>query len=49
MPAQYHRLAPRRGDKRAIIAVAYSISVIIFNIVSKGVKYNVLGQLYFDK
>ena len=49
LSAQYHRLAPRRGDKRAIVAVAHSISVIIYNMVSKGVKYEDLGQLYFDK
>lgn len=49
LSAQYHRLAPRRGDKRAIVAVAHSISVIIYNMVSKGIKYSDLGQLYFDK
>ncbi len=37
--AQYHRLAPRRGDKRAIVAVAHSISIIIYNMVSKGMNY----------
>jgi transposase len=49
LSAQYHRLAPRRGDKRAIVAVAHSISVIIYNMVSKGLGYSDLGQLYFDK
>lgn len=49
LSAQYHRLATRRGDKRAIVAVAHSISVIIYNMVSKGMSYRDLGQLYFDK
>jgi transposase len=49
LSAQYHRLAPRRGDKRAIIAVAHSISVIIYNMIRKGEKYTDLGHLYFDK
>jgi transposase len=49
LSAQYHRLAPRRGDKRAIVAVAHSISIIIYNMVSKGVNYCDLGHLYFDK
>jgi len=48
LSAQYHRLAPRRGDKRAIVAVAHSISVIMHNMVVKGTTYQDLGQLYFD-
>ncbi|MDO8715667.1 MAG: IS110 family transposase [Dehalococcoidales bacterium] len=49
LSAQYHRLAARRGDKRAIVAVAHSICVIIYNMVHKGTKYNDLGHLYFDE
>ncbi|MDP2954769.1 MAG: IS110 family transposase, partial [Chloroflexota bacterium] len=32
LSAQYHRLAARRGAKRAIVAVAHSILVIIYNL-----------------
>ena len=49
LSAQYHRLAARRGDKRAIVAVAHSICVIIYNMVCKGTKYSDLGHLYFDE
>ncbi len=48
LSAQYHRLAPRRGDKRAIVAVAHSIAVIMHSMVSKGTNYQDLGKLYFD-
>jgi hypothetical protein len=40
---------PRCGDKRAIVAVAHSIAVIIYNMVSKGINYGDLGYLYFDE
>jgi transposase len=49
LSVQYHRLAPRRGDKRAIVAVAHNMGDIIYNMVSKMTKYGDLGQLYFDK
>jgi transposase len=32
LSAQYHRLAARRGAKRAILAVAHSILVIIYHL-----------------
>ena len=35
LSAQYHRLVGRRGDKRAIVAVAHSILVIIYNMLRK--------------
>ena len=47
--AQYHRLAARRGDKRAIIAVAHSILVIIYNMLRNKTRYEDLGVEYFDK
>jgi transposase len=49
LSAQYHRLAARRGDKRAIIAVAHSILVIIYNMLSQKSTYQDLGTEYFDK
>jgi len=47
--AQYHRLAARRGDKRAIIAVAHSILTIIYNMLHNKTRYEDLGVQYFDK
>jgi len=44
----YHRLAARRGKKRAIIAVAHSILVVIFQMVTTGRTYEDLGPYHFD-
>ncbi len=48
LAAQYHKLVGRRGDKRAIVAVAHSILVIIYNMLKNGTRYQDLGALYFD-
>lgn len=48
LSAQYHRLVARRGDQKAIVAVAHSIMVIIYNMLSKGAKYQDLGTHYYD-
>jgi transposase len=47
--SQYHRLAARRGDKKAILAVAHSILVMLYTILKKGQEYQELGSDYFDK
>lgn len=49
LSALYHRIARRRGDKRAIFAVAHSIAVTIHAMLSKGTVYQDLGSLYFDQ
>jgi transposase len=49
LSAQYHRLAARRGKKRAAMAVAHSILVIVYHILSTGVAYRDLGNDYFDR
>jgi transposase len=49
LSAQYHRLVGRRGDKRAIVAVAHSIIVIIHNMLLKGTKYLDIGVIHYDK
>lgn len=48
LSALYHRIVRRRGDKRAIFAVAHSIIVIIHNMLKSGTIYHDLGNLYFD-
>jgi len=49
LAAQYHRLAGRRGKKRAIIAVAHSVLVIAFHMIQRKEPYQDLGGDYFDK
>jgi transposase len=49
LSAQFHRLASRRGAKKAIIAVACSILVIAFHIIERKQPYIELGGDYFDK
>jgi transposase len=49
LSAQYHRLAGRRGKKRAIVAVAHSILVISYHIIQRKQPYQDLGGDYFDK
>ena len=47
--AQYHRLAKRRGDKKAIVAVAHSILVAAYHILKRGTEYQDAGHGYFDQ
>ena len=49
LSAQYHRLAGRRGQKKAIVAVAHSILVISYHIINLKEPYHELGGDYFDK
>lgn len=49
LAAQYHRLAARRGKKRAAVAVAHSILVIVYHIIRSGTSYIDLGANYFDQ
>ena len=47
--AQYRRLAPRRGKKRAIIAVAHSILTDTYHILKEKTSYRELGANHFDR
>jgi transposase len=49
LKAQYHRLAARRGAKRAILAVAHTILVTIYHMLRRGTTYQELGGNYFDE
>ena len=49
LSAQYHRLAGRRGKKKAIGAVAHSILVIAYHLIQRKEPYRELGGDYFDK
>ena len=45
----YHRLAARRGAKRAIIAVAHRILIAIYHMLKKQEPYKDLGATYLDE
>ena len=47
--AQYHRIAARRGKKKALVAVAHSILVIAYHILLRKEAYSDLGANYFDE
>ncbi len=47
--AQYHRLAARRGKKRAKVAVGRSILETAFHMIQRQSTYNDLGSDYFDR
>lgn len=47
--ALYHRLAARRGKKRAALAVAHAILVSMYHMLTTGALYEDLGPAYFDR
>jgi len=49
LSAQYRRLARRIGRKRALVAVAHSIVVIIYHLLTEECEYEDLGADYFDQ
>jgi transposase len=50
LAAQYHRLAARRGAKRAAVAVAHSLLVIVYVLLTRPQdQYRDLGSQYFDE
>jgi transposase len=49
LPAQFRRIAARRGKKRAGMAVAHSILVIIYHLLREGVPYEEKGDLFFEE
>ena len=49
LAAQYRRLARRKGQKRALVAVGHSILVIAYHILKRRADYRELGGDYFDR
>jgi transposase len=49
LQAQYHRLKPRLGANRALVAVAHSILQSIYYILVRKEPYRELGAAHFDK
>jgi hypothetical protein len=44
--ARYHKIAARRGKKRAIIAVGHSILKSVYHILNNNSEYHELGEQY---
>lgn len=49
LAALYHRIAARRGRKKAIIAVAHALLVIVYHLLKRHEPYRELGANYFDE
>lgn len=49
LSALYHRIAARRGQKRAAIAVGHAVLVILYHMLKDGTRYQDLGANHFDK
>ncbi len=47
--AQFRRIAQRRGEKRAAIAVAHSLLTVIYHVLKNGTLYEDLGADHFDR
>ncbi len=47
--AQFRRIAKRRGDKRAAIAVAHSLLTVLYHVLTRDEPYRDLGGDYFDR
>ena len=48
LAALYHRIAARRGAKRAAVAVAHALLVIVYHLLTRGCSYAELGGTYLD-
>jgi transposase len=49
LSAQFHRLTIGRGGKKAIVAVAHTLLVIVYHAVAEDTVYKELGGNYFDE
>jgi transposase len=49
LSTQYHRLAARRGKKKAVIAVGHTILVIAYHLLARGQVYEELGPDFFER
>jgi transposase len=47
--AQYHGPARRMGRKKALVAVAHSLLVIVYHVLARRADYRELGGDYFDR
>lgn len=47
--ARFRRIAKRRGDKRAAIAVAHSLLTVVYHVLTRAEPYRELGGDYVDR
>lgn len=47
--ARYKRLAARRGKKRALVAIAAEMLVVIYHMLKDGTAYQELGDSHLDE
>lgn len=48
LSAQFHRIASRRGQKKAAVAVGHTILTIVYHMLRRGSHYSDLGQDYYQ-
>ncbi|MBF8377783.1 IS110 family transposase [Alicyclobacillus mali] len=49
LSARYHRIAARRGTKRAAVALAHTLLIIVYHLLKHNVAYHDLGPDYYDR
>jgi transposase len=49
LAARYRRIAARRGRKKAIVALAHALLVIIYHVIARRQPYHELGEDYFQR
>jgi transposase len=49
LSAQFHRIARRRGQQKAVVAVSHSVLIILYHMLRDGRSYTDLGPDYFEK
>jgi transposase len=49
LAARYRRIAARRGHKKAIVALAHALLVIIYHVIARRQPYHELGEDYFQR
>jgi len=49
LSAHYHRLVFRRGKKRAAVALAHTLLIIVYHVLAHEEEYQELGGTYFDE
>jgi transposase len=49
LAARYHRIAARRGHKKAVVALAHALLVIIYHVIMRRQPYHELGEDYFQR
>jgi transposase len=47
--ARYRRIMRHRGHKKAVVAVAHTILVIVYHMLAHQVPYQEMGAAYFDQ